>query len=221
MANPGLTTHLPIIPVKTISGNQEFFLYNAMEASGMTFVQGTPVQKATSGGKSGYWINSTPSNGSTQVIIGGISYLAGNNFATNGAGVSPPFGSIGFPGGPTYGSVQNQSAAVNVLHGAPFLNGLITGGQANLDTIWEIQVDASSGGTYNATNTLVGSTIGLNIDSSGFWYADLANINNSSYADANVVGLNPLDYVAGSTTTQQNYGRIWFVLTTKVIQPTP
>ena len=218
MANPGVNTHFPITAVKTISGNQEFFLNGALEGSGQTFQPGTPVQKATTGGNSGYWIASTPSNGTTQVIIGGISYLGGQNYTTAGQGAAPPFASIGFPGGPTYGSVVNQPNAVNILHGAPFQNGLITGAQAVQDTIFEIQVDASSGSTYNATTSLINSTIGLNIDSSGDWYADLAHVNNTSYADAVVVGLNPEDFVAGSTTTQQNYGRVWIILTTAAIQ---
>ena len=224
MANPALTTHQPLKPISTISGNQEEFPIAGttgwLEAAGQTWQQGTPVQKATTGPSNGYFIASTPSNGSTQVIIAGVAYLNGQNLASNGAGAPPAlFGSYGFPGGITTGSVLNQPSAVNIPHGAPFLTGIVTGGVANLDTIWEVQVDSSSGATFNATNTLINSTIALNIDSSGFWYADLKQINNTSYADVICVGLNPQDYVSGSLTTQVNNGRIYVTFNTAVLQP--
>jgi hypothetical protein len=220
MANPGINYHNPIYPVSTISGNQEQ-INNLLEASGQTFEPGTPVQIATTGAPEGYVIASTPSNGSTQVVIKGFTYLAGKNLPSNGFGAAPPFGSIGFPGGA--GAVQNvvnQPAAYSIYHGAPFVDGLTLVGIANLDTIWAVQVDASSGSTYNysATAVPIGSTIALNKDGNGYWYADLANVNSASYADANIVGYNVQDLVAGSTTVQQNYGTIYVVINTKAIQ---
>lgn len=214
----GLSTHLPMQVVSTISGNQEK-IFDYLEASGQTWQPGTPVQKSTSGGTSGYIIASTPSNGSTQLIALGVTALKGRNYGTNGAGASPLFGSTGYPG--ALGAVQdvvNQPNAYSIYHGAPFADGLAVVYVATLDTIFEIQVDNSTGSTYNATTSLIGSTIALNKDGNGWWYADLAEVNAGSYNDVNVVGINPLDLVAGSTTTQQNYGRIWVVFNTAVIQ---
>lgn len=218
MANPGLSYHLPITVVSTISGNQEK-IWNYLEAAGQTFQPGTVVQKSTTGGTSGYIIASSPSNGSTQLVALGVTALRGKNLATNGAGASPVYGSIGYPGG--QGAVQdvvNQPDAYSIYHGAPFVDGLSLVYVATLDTIFEVQVDAASGGTYNATTALIGSTIALAKDANGWWYADLGKVDTGSYNDVNVVGINPLDLVAGSTTTQQNYGRIWVAFNTAVIQ---
>lgn len=220
MANPGLNYHNPITPIGTISGNQEL-INNLLEGSGQTYQPGTPVQVATSGGNQGYTIASTPSNGTTQVIIKGITYLVGKNLPSPGFGASPAFGSIGYPGGA--GAVQNipnQPSAYSIYHGAPFVDGLTLVGIANLDTIWAVQVDASSGSTYayNAATIPVKSTIALNIDANGWWYADLAHVNNASYADVNIVGFNTQDLVPGSLVQQQNYGTIYVVFNTSAIQ---
>jgi hypothetical protein len=220
MANPGLSYHNPIFPVGTISGNAELGTANIMEASGQTWQPGTPFQIATSS-KTGYAIASTPSNGTTQVIIKGFSYLPGRNLAANGSGAAPPFGSIGYPGGA--GAVQNvinQPSAYSIYGGAPFLDGLVIGGMATLDVIWAIQVDASSGSTYNYDASVIplGATIALNKDAAGWWYADLYHVNTASYADLNIVGYNVQDLVSGSTVTQQNYGTIYCVVNTSAIQ---
>lgn len=220
MANPGISYHNPITPVGTISGNQEQ-INNLLEAGGQSFQPGTPVQIKTSSTHEGYVVASTPSNGSTQVVVKGISYLLGKNLPSDGFGAAPPFGPIGYPGGQgATQTVLNQPSAYNIYHGAPFVDGLTLVGIANLDTIWAVQVDASSGGTYNydATAIPIGSTIGLAKDGNGWWYADLAHVNNSSYADVNIVGYNVQDLVAGSTVTQQNYGTIYVVFNTSAIQ---
>jgi hypothetical protein len=207
-----LTTHLPIIVVSTLSGNQEK-IQNFLEASGQTFVQGTPVVLNGSGFTTA--ISGTPGAGT----VLGISNLRGKNLATNGAGASPVFGSIGYPGG--LGAVQdviNQPAAYSIYHGAPFVDGLTNVALATLDTIFEFQVDASTGSTYNATNALIGTAVGLTVDASGYWYADLAKNTSGTNTYITVVSLNPLDLVPGSTTTQQNNGRIRGVFQTAVIQ---
>lgn len=209
-----LSYHLPIIAVSTLSGNQEK-IQNVLEAASQTFVQGTPVKLNSSGNT----VAATAGSGSAQEVFYGISALRGKNLSSAGLGASPLYGSITPPWG--QGAVQdvvNEPNAYSVFHGAPFLDGLTLVQVANLDTIFEIQVDASTGSTYNATTALVGSTIALNVDGNGFWYADLANVNASNYADLTVLSLNPLDLVAGSTTTQQNNGRIRVAFTTSSIQ---
>lgn len=209
-----LTAHLPIIPVSTLSGNQEY-TRDLPEGSGQTFLPGTPV--SLSSGNVIAWTG-TPNYSPGNIL--GITALRGKNLASAGAGASPVFGSIGYPGG--LGAVQdviNQPAAYSIYHGAPFTDGLAIVSLATLDTVFEVQVDASSGTTYNATTALVGTQIGLTVDATGYWYADLAKTTVGTNAVASVVGLNPLDLVPGSTTTQQNNGRIRVVFVYNVIQP--
>jgi hypothetical protein len=147
--------------------------------------------------------------------------LRGKNLASNGLGASPDFGSIGYPGG--LGAVQdvpNQPAAYSVYHGAPFVDGLTIVQVATQDTIFEAQVDASSGTTYNATTALIGTSVGLTVDGNGWWYADLYKSTVGTNAVAVIVSLNPQDFVAGSTTTQVNNGRVRIVFAAPVIQVT-
>ena len=212
-----LTTHLPIVAVSTISGNQEK-IQNFLEHSGETWQPGTPVSLDGSGFVIPY--SGTPTYGPPGNILG-ITNLAGANLASSGQGASPNFGSIGFPGGA--GAVQNvpnQPNAYSIYHGAPFVNGLSNVAVATQDTIFEVQVDASSGATYNATNSLIGTSVGLTVDSSGFWYADLAKSTVGTNAVAVIVSLNPEDLVVGSTVTQVNNGRVRVVFAATVIQVT-
>jgi len=207
-----LTDHLPIIAVSTVSGNQEK-IQHYLENAGETFLNGTPVALDANG-------NTTAWGGSdvTQSIIG-ISILQALNLASDGKGASPTFGSVGFPGGfPTVGSVQNQPSAVNLPHGAEFADGTTTVQLAVLDTIFEAQVDASSGAVYDPTIALVGTQRGLTIDATGHWYVDLAKSTPGTNTVLTVVSLNPQDFVAGSTTTGINNGRVRFIFLQSVSQ---
>lgn len=212
-----LTYHYPITPVSTISGNQEK-IQHFLEAAGQTFQPGTPVSLNGSGNVVAY--SGTPTYGPPGNILG-ITALRGTNLGSAGAGASPVFGSIGYPGG--LGAVQdviNQPSAYSIYHGAPFVDGTSLVDVATQDTIFEAQVDASSGSTYNATTALIGTSVGLTVDANGFWYADLAKSTVGTNAVAVIVSLNPLDLVPGSTTTQQNNGRIRIVFAATVIQVT-
>src|SRR5262249_23989110 len=124
-----LSTHLPIIPVATVSGNQEQ-MFNYLEGQSLTINTGTPVVVSA-----GAVVASTSPLSSTNLLVG-IAALPGHNLASAGKGASPLFGSVGFPGGsPTVGSVPNQPSAVNLPHGAPFVDGLMPTYQAVEDTI--------------------------------------------------------------------------------------
>lgn len=211
-----LTTHLPINVVSTLSGNQEK-TQHFLESSGQTFTPGSPVT-LTSGSVVAY--SGTPTYGPPGNILG-ISALRGTNLASAGAGASPVFGSIGYPGG--LGAVQdvvNQPAAYSIYHGAPFVDGTSLVWVATQDTIFEVQVDASTGTTYNATTSLIGTSVGLTVDGNGYWYADLAKVTVGTNAVGVIVSLNPLDFVPGSSTTQQNNGRVRIVFAAAVIQAT-
>jgi hypothetical protein len=214
-----LTTHLPIAPVSTISGNQEK-TQSFLEGSGQTFSPGTPVTLgATTAGYVGAY-SGTPTYGPPGNILG-ITALRGQNLPSNGSGAAPVFAGYGFPGG--QGAVQdviNQPSAYSIYHGAPFITGSTLVWVASQDTIFEVQVDASSGTTYNATTALIGTSVGLTVDANGFWYADLAKVTVGTNAVGVIVSLNPLDFVPGSTTTQQNNGRVRIVFAASVIQVT-
>jgi hypothetical protein len=212
-----ISTHLPIVDVSTLSGNQEKFQH-FLEAAGQTFSPGTPVSLNGSGNTIAY--SGTPTYGPPGNILG-ITSLRGINLATAGAGASPVFGSVGFPGGQgAVNDVINQPSAFSIYHGAPFVDGTSTVAVATQDSIFEAQVDASTGSTYAATTALIGTSVGLTADGNGFWYADLAKVTVGNNAVAVIVSLNPLDFVPGSTTTQQNNGRVRIVFAASVIQVT-
>lgn len=199
-----LSVHSPIIAVQTISGNQDR-IQNILEAASQTWPAGA-ILELNGSGNTVVWDGTTL----TGVILG-VSVIGGYNYATAGAGASPLFGSIGFPGGtPTFGTVPNQTSAVNLLHGSPFANGLSIVSIAQLDTIFEAQVDASTGSTFAATTALIGTQIGFTKDAGGTWYADLGKATPGSNTVATIISLNPQDLVAGSTTTQVANGRIRF-----------
>jgi hypothetical protein len=114
--------------------------------------------------------------------------------------------------------VPNQPLAYSIYHGAPFVDGLTIVQVATQDTIFEVEVDASTGTTYNATASLIGTQIGLTVDGNGWWYADLSKSTAGTNTLATVVSLNPQDLVAGSTTTQINNGRIRIMFTPSASQ---
>lgn len=213
-----LATHAPITVVSTISGNQEK-IQNYPEAAGQTFNPGTPVVLGAASGTPLVRYTTASANATGAGSVLGISALRGKNLPSNGAGVSPTFGAIGFPGG--LGAVQdvpNQPAAYSIYHGAPFIDGLTMVAIADLDTIFEIQVDNSTGaGVTAASIGDVGSVVNIVADANGWWYADLSTIGGSP-TSATIVSLNPLDFVPGSTTVQQSFGHIRIVFTTTVIQ---
>lgn len=205
MANPNLTTHLPIIVVGTRSGNQEA-IKNILEAAGQVFVAGSPVQLNVSG-------NVVPWDGATILRkIEGVTLLNGQNFASAGQSASPLFGSIGQPGGTPVvtPAPQNQPNAFNVLAGSLFTTGLSIIALALPDIVFEGQVDASAGGTFNATQALVGTELGLTVDGNGTWYLDLAKNTPGTNTVVKVDSLNPLDLNGTSVTTQVNNGRVRF-----------
>ena len=199
-----LSTHNPIIVVSTVSGNQEA-IANYQEAAAQTFKAGSPVELNGSG-------NVIAWDGTTLLAkILGVCLVGGFNYGSAGAGASPLYGSIGFPGGtPTFGTVPNQPAAVNLLHGALFATGLTIVATNLLDTVFEAMVDNSTGATYNMTLANVGSQFGLTIDANGFWYVDIGKATPGTNTVLTIESLNPQDLVVGSSTTQVNNGRVRF-----------
>jgi hypothetical protein len=198
-----LSVHQPIIPVYTVSGNQEQ-IFNFQEGSGQTFKIGTPVVISA-----GAVVASTSPLSSTNLTCGFCAY-PGHNLASAGLGASPVFGSIGFPGGsPTFGTVVNQSSAVNLLHGSPFVDGLMPVYESVEDTVFEVQVDNSTGAAFTASTADLGKYAALVTDATNSWYLDRNTIAATpGTLPCVIVSLNPQDLVAGSTTTQVPNGRV-------------
>jgi hypothetical protein len=198
-----LSTHLPIVPVSTISGNQEH-IFNYREGASQTFNNGTPVVLS-----SGNVIAATSPLSTTNLTCG-IAAYPGHNLSSAGKGASPVFGSIGFPGGsPTVGSVPNQTSAVNLPHGSPYVDGLMLVWQSVLDTIFEVQVDNSTGASFTAGIADVGQYAALVTDAGNWWYLDRNTLaTTAGTLPCRILSLNPQDLASGSTTTQVANGRV-------------
>lgn len=187
-----LADHQMIRVVQTVSGNSPKTLA-INEKAGQTFKAGTPVQLTA--GVVLEWDGATVANG-----ILGITTQDGSNLATDGKGAPGAFGSVGAPGtSTTFGSVPYQTSAVNIPHGAPMSDGRTVVELADLDTVFEAQVDNSAGGAYATAQAQIGGKYGLTKDASGHWYVDL------NKANAVIIqAINPIDGVG------VNGGRVFF-----------
>ena len=190
-----LSVHFPIIPIITTSGNTEQ-TQEIPEKATQTFKAGVFVQ--FNAGYVQQWDGATYTNG-----ILGISEIPGQNLASNGAGAPTNFGQITGTGAiQTYGSVVNQPSGVNIALGTPIATGRSVVALANSDTIFEIQVDASSGSTYGATQANVGSQFGVTIDSGGTMYLDLAKTTVGTNTCLQIIKLNPVDGLINNNRVQ-------------------
>lgn len=201
-----LANHDPIRVYQTSTNTTEQ-TQGYLEASGQTFLDGTPVQVA--GSTAGYckaWDGTT-----VLATIIGIAPQQGMNLGTNGAGAAPSFGSIGFPGSPTtYGTVPNQTSAVNIPAGATFSDGMTLVYQAVPTTLFIGQVDNSAAGAYAPSVSNIGLQYGLTIDATGHWYVDLNKSTAGTNTVLEIVALYPNDLAAGSATTEISGGHVIF-----------
>ena len=165
-------TAVPILPVKTLSGNQ-WASRRIIEESAQTFKIGTPVALAADGGIIAW------GGGTVTGLVGsvvGISYEAASNLASTGLGAPQPNQPVtGLGASLTFGSVPNEASAKNIPHGAPLNDGRV--GlllAANQDTVFS----ATLGTTGNPTNwndNLIGTLAILAIDTgANFWYVNTA-----------------------------------------------
>ena len=147
----GLTNHQAIRQVKTTSGNSPLTSGQYPEAASQTFLDGTPVELNGSGYIAA-WDGTTLTAG-----ILGICPGVANNLASAGLGApSQPFGSVGRGAGLTFGSVPNQTSAVNIPTGAPLVDGRQVVEIAVPDTWFEAQIDNSNTGTAVTSLAQVG-----------------------------------------------------------------
>ncbi len=202
---------IPILPVKTISGNQ-FAGRRIIERQSQTFKLGVVVSLNADGGVQ-IWDVSTLSGAQGSPI--GISQESASSLSATGTGApSSPFGSLGQGATITFGNVQNEPSAVNIPHGAPINDGRVGLFLATLDTVFSATF-GNAGSPAAPAATDVGATYGLTLDTAGnFFYVDKSKSNS-----VKVVGLDPRDAVALQTSPSIPAGsRVLFQFLSTVVQ---
>lgn len=143
---------IPIIPYKLLNVNAvQAPMMRIAEVSGNTQKQGCACVVS-----SGYVNERSAIDDGTKQIAGFTSEAAHD------------LSSSGVPETLTYGSVQNQPAAVNIPMGAPLSDGMLGFYPANAQVLFEGVVDDAA--TLAQSN--VGVVYGLTKGSNGFWFVD-------------------------------------------------
>lgn len=168
---------IEIHAVRTISGNQPA-MRRLLEGATQTFKAGTPVTydpTATTGGLKVWGGSDVTDN------ILGFSAEAASNLTTLGVAKTL-----------TFGSVPNQSSAVNIPRGAPLNDGACGVELASLDTVFYGQLGkptaTAASDEYTNAVTTVGKTYGLTLDTDGHWMVDIDKTN-----AVRIVKVNPND----------------------------
>ena len=189
-----LAHHAPITVVITISGNTDNTRH-INEKNGQTFLAGTPV--AVDG--TGNVIAWAGTGGGVAAVIAGVAMEDAHNLASSGAGAPSGFVGVGFPGtGTTFGSVPNESLAVNIPRGAPFVTGQILFNTAIDDTIFEAMFDNSTLGTSvgaTPTQAMINTQFGLTADLTApiYWYVDGGKVTAGANTVVELVEISPID----------------------------
>jgi len=152
------TAPVPITIFKVIQASDTLpHVQRLPEKAALTVKRGTPV--VLSGG---FLIERTAISSVATAVVAGITDEFAHNLAADG---TAPLGGSGL----TYGSVQNQPAAVNIAMGAPMADG-------NLGTIIATDENIFRGKTDSAHTVVaadLGSIVGLTKDAaSGLWFVD-------------------------------------------------
>lgn len=200
-----LSDHQPIRVVQTVSGNSAKSLEFPEKAS-QTFLEGVPVM--LNNGFIQEW-NATAniSVGTPTAGIAGVGRQPGSNLSSDGKGAPTAFTGVGAPGAaPIFGSVLNQSSAVNFTPGAPMVTGRTPFEVATADTVFEATFDSADGNATNATTNvnMIGKRFGLTKDTTGHWYVDAQKVTQGTNTCVIVQQLSPIDGAL------QN-GRVWFI----------
>lgn len=151
----------PIFPLKVlIGGTAQAVMRRLGEKASQTFLAGTPVQVEVA---SGFIQACATINSAATALIAGFSAEPGANLTTANTAKTL-----------TYGSVQNQSAAVLIPVGAPPNDGTTGFHEAVDSTIFVGTLGNSSDGTLATTaQTDMGKIYGLTKDAgNNYWYID-------------------------------------------------
>lgn len=169
---------------------------NIGEAATQTFKTGTPL--AMSSGNYAAWGGSAPT---ALPVILGISLQAGQNLATANTPVPN-----------NYGSVPNQSSAVNVFGTGPVVLGGQPFAQAGAGNVFAALFGAT-GANYTPTTANIGVRYGLTKDSStGFWYIDTDKTAANDVAVL-ITGIDPVTSSNLSNITSASRGLFTFLAT--------
>lgn len=139
-----------IYAARTVSGNSPA-TRRLLEEATQSFLLGVPVQMDTATGGIQEWDGATITRG-----IAGISKEAGSSLTTTGVAKQV-----------TFGSVPNQSAAVNIAR-PPFNDGKVGVEIANDDNIFFAQV----GPAQTVADTDVGKYYGMTKDTDNHFFVD-------------------------------------------------
>jgi hypothetical protein len=158
-ASTGIAT--PIYPIKVlIGGTAQAVVRRLYEKAAQTFNIGTPVQVDAA---TGFLFAAPAIVSAATALIAGFSQEPGNNLTTSGVAKTL-----------TYGSVQNQSAAVLIPVGAPPNDGTMGFTEAVDSTIFVGTLGNSATASLATTaQTNLGAIYGLTKDAgNGYWYID-------------------------------------------------
>lgn len=167
---------------------------NIGEAASLTFKQGTPIAMGT-GGTAGYYIAWAGTDPAGAPSILGISDQFGQNLTTNG---------VQKPG--SFGSVQNQSAALNLYYSGPVSPSGVGGcgipfpvwGKGNRFTA----VFGNAGAAATPALSDVGKFYGLTLDTGGnYWYVDKSKATQGTNTAVRVVDIDPATSANGANIT--------------------
>jgi hypothetical protein len=162
--------------IRTISGNQPI-IRRLNEKAAQTFLMGVPVMMDVAVGAIVEWDGATIAQG-----IAGICDEAASNLTTTAT-----------PKTLTFGSVPNQSAAVNIPRGAPLNDGRIGVELANIDTVFQGQV----GPAQTTAVTDVGKQYGMTKDADNHWYVDKTKTTVGTNTVCTIAKLDPYDTARG------------------------
>src|SRR5262245_6889629 len=152
------TAPIPIVIWKVIQASDQLpHVQRLPEKAALTVKRGTPV--VLSGG---FLIERGAISSVATAIVAGITDEFAHNLATDG---TAPLGGSGL----TYGSVQNQPAAVNIPMGAPMADGNLGCIIASDENIFQAKCDSA----HTVAAADLGTIVGLTKDATtGLWFID-------------------------------------------------
>lgn len=193
------TSAIPITIWKVIGSSDALPLTQRLpQATTQTFNAGTPVSLSSGN------IQATATINGTSVVVAGIAQQPGDNLAT--AGTAPIGGSK-----VTYGTVPNQTSAVNIPIGAPMSDGLTGVFIASDFTVFQGVVDSA----HTTTASDIGTIYGLTKDSTtGNWFVDTTITASGSGACVEITEfVDPVGTGFQGSTTTTTGGRVAFRFT--------
>lgn len=177
-------TAVPIVPRQTRT-NASPLVANIGEKATQTFKAGTIVCLST--GYIAAWGGANPAG---IAVLCGVSIVAGSNLTTANT-----------PKTLTFGSVPNQSSAVNIPVGAPANDGKCEIYVADDNTVFAATF-GNNGSAETIAVTDVGVHYGLTIDTgANYWYVDKNKTTVGTSTAVQVVGIDPMTSTNGTNIT--------------------